>query len=83
MAKDAVRTPTGYVEGALTGFSLASADLDVYTQLIGLEPFDSAEVTRNAEAMSRRVSVRRGTPASPADTFAFLLWQAGVKEFQP
>ena len=66
-------TPGGYVEGALTGFSIASPDLDVYTQLIGLEPFDSAEVTRNAEAMSRRVSARRGTPASPTDTFAFLL----------
>jgi hypothetical protein len=66
-------TPDGCAQGALTGFSIASADIDVYTQLIGLDPFDSAEVTRHTEAMTRRVSVRRGTPASPTDTFAFLL----------
>lgn len=66
-------TPSGYVEGALTGFSIASADIDVYTQLIGLDPFDSVEVTRHTEAMTRRESIRRGTPASPTDTFAFLL----------
>jgi len=66
-------TPLGYLEGALTGVSLASPALDVATQLIQLESFDSHAAGAEVSALLQQLGTRNNAPASPADTFAFLL----------
>jgi hypothetical protein len=66
-------TPLGYLEGALTGVSMASSTLDVATQLISLENFDSHAAGAGVNALLQQLGTRNGAPASPADTFAFLL----------
>ena len=66
-------TPLGYLDGALTGVSLASPNLDVASQLIQLEGFDSHATGNGVNALVQQLGKRNGLPASPSDTFAFLL----------
>ena len=66
-------TPQGYLAGALTGFSMASPDLDVCTQLIRLDPFDTIAAGKQVTEGIRSMGQRNGLPPSATDTFAFLL----------
>jgi len=66
-------TPAGYLAGSLTGVSLAGPKLDVNTQLIRLDPFDSAVSAAAVAAQVKNLSARTGAAATAADTFAFLL----------
>lgn len=66
-------TPVGYLDGALTGFSLASPSLAVQTRAFALDPFDSAATAAGVTAMLSALGERDGMPASAADSFAFLL----------
>ncbi|MDH3459757.1 MAG: FIST C-terminal domain-containing protein [Burkholderiaceae bacterium] len=66
-------TPQGYLAGALTGFSLASSELDVATQAIKLDPFDSVGTASNVTALMEGLGTRDTLPPSATDTFAFLL----------
>jgi len=66
-------TPQGYLFGALTGFSFAGADLDVATQLIPLDPFDTVETGHRVARMLQDIPARAGIGANASDTFGFLL----------
>lgn len=66
-------TPLGYLEGALTGVSIASTTMDVATKLIELESFDSNATGADVTALLEKLGNRAGLPASATDTFAFLL----------
>ncbi len=66
-------TPRGYLAGAITGFSLAAPDLDVATQLIKLNPFDSAACAHDVAALTESFGERDSHPPSQSDTFAFFL----------
>jgi hypothetical protein len=66
-------TPQGYLAGAITGFSLAGPNLDVATQLIRLDPFDSAACARDVTALMEGFGKRDSRAPSAADTFAFFL----------
>ncbi len=66
-------TPQGYLAGALTGFSLASPDLDASTQLIRLDPFDTIAAGKQVTETMKSMGLRNGLPPSATDTFAFLL----------
>jgi hypothetical protein len=66
-------TPLGYLEGALTGVSIASPTMDAATQLIQLEGFDSHLAGAGVTSLLAQLGKRNGLPASPTDTFAFLL----------
>ncbi len=66
-------TPQGYLAGALTGFSLASPELDVATEVIALDPFDSVASGSVVTKQLKTLGTRAGLPPSATDTFAFLL----------
>ena len=66
-------TPQGYLQGALTGFSIASADMDAVTLAIPLDPFDSASAGQSVADLLGRLGTRDGLPANATDTFAFML----------
>ena len=66
-------TPQGYIAGALTGFSLASTDLEVSTLAIPLDPFDSAHCARDVTGLVEAFGQRGTRPPREADTFAFFL----------
>lgn len=66
-------TPQGYLAGSLTGFSLASDDLDVVTRAIRLDPFDSAACGAEVQAQVAALGTRNSRAPGPTDTFAFLL----------
>ena len=66
-------TPMGYLDGSLTGFSLASGDLEVVTHRIELDPFDHAESAGAVSAMRQKLDERDGVSPNPQNTFAFLL----------
>jgi hypothetical protein len=66
-------TPLGYLDGALTGFSLASEALDVSTRAFSLDPFDSIGTAAGVADMLSALGERDGRPASAADSFGFLL----------
>jgi len=66
-------TPIGYLDGTLTGVSIASAEMDVCTQMINLQPFEIANGEAVVTQMVKDLGMRDGLPASPVDTFAFLL----------
>jgi hypothetical protein len=66
-------TPLGYLEGVLTGVSIASSTMDVATQLIELEGFDSNATGAGVTSLLQQLGRRNGLPASGVDTFAFLL----------
>jgi hypothetical protein len=66
-------TPQGYLAGSLTGFSIASSDLDAVTQLIGLSPFDSVATGAVVAQLPAKLRGDDGLPATAADTFAFML----------
>lgn len=65
-------TPQGYLDGALTGFSLAGDNLEVATQLIPLDPFDSRACTADVQMQLARLGADGNEP-SAANCFAFLL----------
>ncbi len=66
-------TPIGYLDGTLTGVSIASAEMDVCTQMINLQPFEIAKGEATVTQLIKDMGVRNGLPASSTDTFAFLL----------
>jgi hypothetical protein len=66
-------TPQGYLDGALTGFSLAAPNLDVGTALVRVKPFDAAATTAAVEDLLAGLGERDGLPPGSTDTFAFLL----------
>lgn len=66
-------TPQGYLAGALTGVSIASATMDVSVQLLQLDGFASTVTGHNVTAQLQQMGNRDGLPASATDTFAFLL----------
>ena len=66
-------TPIGYLDGTLTGVSIASPEMDVCTQMINLQPFEIADGEAVVTKMIKDLGTRDGLPASPVDTFAFLL----------
>jgi hypothetical protein len=66
-------TPQGYLMGSLTGFSIASPDMDAATILIPLDPFDSAATGNDVVGLLKRLGVRDGLPPNATDTFAFML----------
>lgn len=65
-------TPAGYLDGSLTGFSLAMDGMDVATHVIPLEQ-SSEQTGREVDAMLRSLGPRDGAAPGPRDTFAFLL----------
>ncbi len=66
-------TPAGYLAGSLTGFSLAAPTLDVATQVIALDPFDSLAAGSQVTQLLAQLGPRDELPPSATDTFAFLL----------
>jgi len=66
-------TPIGYLDGTLTGVSISSPEMDVRTQMINLQPFEIANGEAVVTRMVKDLGTRDGLPASPVDTFAFLL----------
>ena len=66
-------TPQGYLQGALTGFSLASEELDVNTQVLRLDPFDSAATVGSVANALEELGARTGSPPTVENSFAFLL----------
>ena len=66
-------TPIGYLDGALTGFSIASPEMDVRTRMIDLQPFEIAQGETTVKQLITDMGTRDGLPASSTDTFAFLL----------
>ena len=66
-------TPIGYLKGAITGVSIASPTMEAMSQLISLEGFDSNAAGASVTALLSKLSQGQRTPASPADTFAFML----------
>ena len=66
-------TPIGYLDGTLTGVSIASPDMDVCTKLIDLQPFEIAKGEAIITQLLQDMGTRDGLPASSIDTFAFLL----------
>jgi hypothetical protein len=66
-------TPLGYLKGTLTGVSIASPTMDVATQLIQLDGFDSHAAGAGVSALLQGLGTRNGLPVSATDTFAFLL----------
>jgi hypothetical protein len=66
-------TPIGYLDGALTGVSIASSEMDVRTEMINLQPFEIANGEASVNKLLKDMGTRDGLPASSTDTFAFLL----------
>jgi len=66
-------TPEGYLQNALTGFSVASDDFHVAVSRISLDPFDATATEQGADRLLRDLEDEHGTPPSPGDTFGFLL----------
>ena len=66
-------TPLGYLSGALTGLSIAAPGMDVVTNLIRLDPLDTAATAAQVEAMLVTMGPRDGLAPSATDTFGFLL----------
>ncbi len=66
-------TPNGYLSGSLTGFSLASSELDVATDVIPLDKLDSTATGVVVSNLLNSLDDRDGLPASATDTFAYLL----------
>lgn len=66
-------TPQGYLQGSLTGVSLAGGGLEASAELISLDPFDSLHTVAQVGAQIKRMGVRNGLPPSATDTFAFML----------
>ena len=66
-------TPNGYLSGSLTGFSLASSELDIATDVIPLDQLDSTATGVVVSNLLNSLGDRDGLPASATDTFAYLL----------
>ncbi len=66
-------TPQGYLQGSLTGFSLASPQLDAVVEAIALNPLDRVAAGDTVTRLIERLGRRNDLPANPGDTFAFLL----------
>jgi hypothetical protein len=66
-------TPQGYLDGALTGFSLAAPTLDVGTALVSVKPFDAPATAAAVQGLLAGLGDRDGLPPGSTDTFAFLL----------
>jgi hypothetical protein len=66
-------TPVGYLEGSITGFSLAAADCTAVTQFI--PDISRLQIPRGAAAADALIAAlaERGEGTDPADTFALLL----------
>ena len=63
-------TPLGYLDGTITGFSLAGDQVDVATLAIPLDPFETA---RTADAVHAIAHSSGPAGARPAHGFGFLL----------
>ncbi len=66
-------TPQGYLDGALTGFSLAADDMLVETRCFGLDPFDSVDTSAEVTSLLGHLATGTGPAPSAADCFGFLL----------
>jgi hypothetical protein len=66
-------TPQGYLNGSLTGFSLASDEMDVAVGMFALDPFDREDAGARVAEMLDGVGARLERSPSAADTFGFLL----------
>ena len=66
-------TPEGYLAGALTGFSLASPELDAAVECLPLDPFESNTARERVQALVQRLGEREGLPPNATDTFGFML----------
>lgn len=64
-------SPLGYLDGTITGFSLAGEQVDVATLAIPLDPFDSARTAEAVHTIAHGAGA--GTGARPAHGFGFLL----------
>jgi hypothetical protein len=66
-------TPQGYLSGSLTGFSLASDELDVAIGAIALNPLERTAAGAMVDDLRLNLGMRNGLSANSTDTFAFLL----------
>lgn len=66
-------TPQGYLEGSLTGVSLASSELDVETGMFDVTPFDRQETAARVTTMLKSLGKGQPSASSAANSFAFLL----------
>ncbi len=66
-------TPIGYLDGTLTGVSIAATEMDVCTKMVSLQPFEIAEGEAMVKQSIAEMGTRDGLPASATDTFAFFL----------
>ncbi|MCC6242469.1 MAG: FIST C-terminal domain-containing protein [Gemmatimonadaceae bacterium] len=66
-------TPVGYLDGALTGFSLAGDDVAVVSQLFPVDPFDSAIAASQVSSLLDTLGDNHERPPSATDSFGFLL----------
>ncbi len=66
-------TPQGYLDGALTGFSLASDEMDVETRSFALDPFDSVRTASQVTSLLGKLAVSSTPAPTAADCFGFLL----------
>ena len=57
--------PLGYLSASLNGVSLASPDLDAATQLMALEPFDSAAAGNALGPLRDAWSLATACPPAP------------------
>ncbi len=66
-------TPQGYLDGALTGFSLAADEMIVATRCFGLDPFDSVQTVAQVTSLLDQLATSGASAPSAADSFGFLL----------
>lgn len=66
-------TPQGYLDGAVTGFSLSGDDIEAVSQLIPLDPFDSEACSTQVQTLLTRVTGAGNNAPSAENAFAFLL----------
>ena len=66
-------TPEGYLSGSLTGFSLASPELEAATLPMALEPCDPILIGKHVASLAQRLGPDDTHAAGASNTFAFLL----------
>ncbi|MGV3709775.1 MAG: FIST N-terminal domain-containing protein [Gemmatimonas sp.] len=66
-------TPVGYLSGTLTGFSIGGAGCQAVVSSVHLDTFDRAHASNCVGASLDALEARSGQPATPENTFAFML----------
>ena len=66
-------SPLGYLDGTITGFSLAGDEVDVATLGIPLDPFDTARTAEAVQSLVSKPAQMQGSGTRTQHGFGFLL----------